>query len=92
MKDITTVSSGSITNTAALQATSQSKKNFCTKFNPVVNEEGLADTTVIENTYMYYTLPAYCDDQTEALTYTIFKSTGSAVDSWMIWDGTTRTL
>ncbi len=90
--DITSVQEAAITNVGITQTLSIVRKNFCSLFGPIVPEEGLADTSVIENTYMTYSLPAFCDDQTENLTYTLTKSDGTALYSWIIWDGITRTL
>eukprot|EP00347_Sterkiella_histriomuscorum_P002714 403367090 len=92
LKNVVTPTSGTITNVGVIQTLNAVKQTFCQKFGPIINEEGINDTTVIENTYMTYVVPTYCDDQTAALTYTLTKSTGSAVDSWMIWDGTVQTL
>jgi hypothetical protein len=54
--------------------------DFCTKFNPIAPEEALAGITVIENTYMTYTAPRFCDTQTTELSYTLAKSNGASVD------------
>jgi len=62
LNDIATVTTGTITSVGIIQTLNPSIRTFCTAFSPVVNEEGIADTTVVENTYMYYVLPPFCDD------------------------------
>jgi hypothetical protein len=62
LKTISATSSASITSVGTIQSLAATKKTFCTKFSPVIDEEGINDTTVISNTYMSYVLPPYCDD------------------------------
>ena len=90
--DIAAVSSSSITNVGIAQTLSTLMHNFCTEFVPILPQQGLSDTTVVENTYMTYSLPAYCDSTDNNLTYTLTFANGSAIPSWIIWDGASRTL
>ena len=50
--------------------------SYCQKYAPIAPEEALAGVTVIENTYMKYTAPKFCDDQQESLTYSLSKPNG----------------
>ena len=85
-------SSSTITTLGTLQSIIPTSNTFCPNFAPVLPEEAILNTTVIENTYMTYVLPKFCDDQTADLTYTLKKASGGTLDSWMIWDGISRTV
>lgn len=41
---------------------------------------------------MYYTLTGFCNYMNLTMTYTLTKSDGSALDSWMIFNPTSLTL
>lgn len=66
--------------------------HFCSSFPPILPPTTIADTTVIQNTYMYYTLTTFCSYLNDTITYTLVKDDGSELEDWMIWNEDTLTL
>jgi len=91
--DFSTISASTASTGAQIQSITASLNNFCSLFSPVVAEEGFDDQTLIRNTYVSIELPEFCDDQdTSLLSYELARNDGAALDSWINFDASTRTL
>ncbi len=94
-KDFASVPLTSATATIAgtIRTITTTLNTFCTSYTPIKPTSNLLeDTTVIQNTYMYYSLTGFCEVMGTILTYKLTKIDGSVLDDWMIFNSATLIL